>query len=60
MYETAVLGSGPPLDGATDPLKIPRVPVQLSDGVVWFKRKLKGGFRLEDKLRRRYKGYIGP
>ncbi len=59
-YDTAVLGSGRPLAGDTDPLMIPRVPVQLSDGLVWFKRKLAGGFRLEDRLRRRFKGYRGP
>jgi len=59
-YETAVLGSGPPMGAGTDPLMIPRLPIQLSDGLVWFKRKLKGGFRLEDNLRRRYKGYDGP
>ena len=59
-YSTAVLGSGPPLGAATDPLKIPRVPVQLSDGMVWFKRKMRSGLQLEDRLRRRYKGYDGP
>ena len=60
MYETAVLGSGPPIRSETDPLMIPRVPVQLSDGVVWFKRKMRSGLQLEDRLRRRYKGYKGP
>ncbi len=39
---------------------VPRVPVQLSDGVVWFKRKMRSGLQLEDRLRRRYKGYKGP
>lgn len=59
-YHTAVLGSGPPLSDATDPLKIPRVPVQLSDGMLWFIRKMRSGLQLEDRLRRRYKGYTGP
>ena len=59
-YDTAVLGSGKPVGVDTDPLLIPRVPIQLSDGMVWFKRKMKSGLRLEDRLRRRYKGYDGP
>ncbi len=60
FYDTAVLGSGKPLGPDTDPLLIPRVPVQLSDGMVWFKRKLASGLQLEDRIRRRYKGYTGP
>ena len=60
MYHTAVLGSGPPIGADTDPLLIPRVPVQLSDGMVWFKRKMRSGLQLEDRIRRRYKGYTGP
>ena len=60
MYETAVLGSGPAVGDQTDPLMIPRVPIQLSDGMVWFKRKMRSGLQLEDRLRRKYKGYTGP
>ena len=60
MYKTAVLGSGRPIEGETDPLLIPRVPIQLSDGMVWFKAKVRSGLQLEDRIRRRYKGYTGP
>jgi len=59
-YETAVLGSGPSLGADTEPHLIPRVPIQLSDGLIWFKAKLRSGLRLEDRLRRRIKNYEGP
>lgn len=59
-YETAVLGSGPSFGAQTAPHLIPRVPVQLSDGFVWFVRKVRTGLRLEDRLRRRLKRYEGP
>lgn len=59
-YTTATLGSGPGVTAETDPLLINRVPIQLSDGMIWFKRKLRMGLHLEDRLRRRFKGYDGP
>jgi peptidoglycan/xylan/chitin deacetylase (PgdA/CDA1 family) len=59
-YETAVLGSGPSFGADTAPHLIPRVPIQLSDGFVWFKAKVRSGLRLEDRLRRRLKRYEGP
>jgi len=60
LYETATLGSGSSFDADTDLLKINRVPVQLADGMIFFKRKVRMGLHLEDRLRRRFKGYHGP
>ncbi len=60
LYRTATLGSGPGISARTDLRKLNRVPVQLSDGMVFFKRKLRMGLQLEDRLRRRFKGYTGP
>jgi peptidoglycan/xylan/chitin deacetylase (PgdA/CDA1 family) len=37
--------------GATDPYRLARSPVQVSDGMRWFKRKVDGGLALEDQLR---------
>lgn len=49
--------------GATDPHRLARSPVQVSDGMRWFGRKLDGGMGLEDTLRRianrrRYAGAV--
>jgi hypothetical protein len=38
--------------GATDPYRLARSPVQRADGMHWFERKLAGGLRLEDDVRR--------
>ena len=59
-YETATLGSGRAVTGATDPLLINRVPVQLSDGTAFFRHRMVGGLRLEDRVRRLVRGYRGP
>jgi len=59
-YDTAVLGGNPRPDVAPDPHLIHRYPVQLSDGFTFFKRRMSGGFWLEETLRRRLKGYTGP
>ena len=40
-----------PLD-ATDPYRLARSPIQHSDGMRWFERKLQGGMGMEDGLRR--------
>ena len=37
--------------GATDPHRLARSPVQVSDGATWFHRKAAGGMALEDTLR---------
>ncbi len=59
-YTTATVGSGPAITSPTDLHTVTRIPVQLSDRIWLFKRKMYGGFRLEDKLRRRISGYRGP
>ena len=59
-YETATLGSGKAVTGATDPLLLNRVPVQLSDGITFFRHRMVGGLRLEDRVRRLVRGYRGP
>ena len=41
-------------------MKLNRVPVQLSDGFVFFRRKMNTGLMIEDKLRRRLAKYDGP
>jgi peptidoglycan/xylan/chitin deacetylase (PgdA/CDA1 family) len=38
--------------GATDPFRLARSPVQLSDGMRWFRHKVGGGMAFEDTLRR--------
>lgn len=37
--------------GATDPHALARSPIQVSDGMRWFQRKLDGGLGLEDRVR---------
>lgn len=59
-YVSAVLGSGPPNDSRTEPFLLHRIPVQLADGVFFFRRKMRTGLRLEDRVRRRVTGYQGP
>jgi peptidoglycan/xylan/chitin deacetylase (PgdA/CDA1 family) len=49
--------------GRTDPYRLARSPIQLSDGMRWFARKLHGGLALEGTLRRalnnrRYAGLV--
>jgi peptidoglycan/xylan/chitin deacetylase (PgdA/CDA1 family) len=38
--------------GATDPYRLARSPVQVSDGLRWFRHKAVGGLAFEDTLRR--------
>jgi len=59
-YASATVGSGPPVTAATDLLAVNRIPVQLADGVLFFKRKLRKGLQMEDRLRRRIANYDGP
>ena len=59
-YQTATLGSGAPITADSDLLMLNRVPVQLSDGTIFFKRKMNTGLPVEDKLRRRLAKYEGP
>jgi peptidoglycan/xylan/chitin deacetylase (PgdA/CDA1 family) len=48
----AVAGTRPNAYAATDPYRLARSPVQVSDGDRWFVRKARGGMALEDGLRR--------
>lgn len=60
-YVSAVLGGGGRgIDGATDPYRLHRYPIQLADRFVFFKRRLHRGFPLEEGIRRRLRGYRGP
>jgi peptidoglycan/xylan/chitin deacetylase (PgdA/CDA1 family) len=38
--------------GHTDPYRLARSPIQVADGMQWFRRKAAGGMALEDTLRR--------
>jgi peptidoglycan/xylan/chitin deacetylase (PgdA/CDA1 family) len=49
--------------GATDPYRLARSPIQVSDGMRWFAAKVAGGMVLEDRLRQvlnrgRYAGAV--
>lgn len=48
----ALAGTRPNRFGATDPLRLSRSPIQRSDGMRWFRRKVEGGMAFEDNLRR--------
>jgi peptidoglycan/xylan/chitin deacetylase (PgdA/CDA1 family) len=48
----AVAGTHSNVYGDTDPYRLARSPVQVSDGMEWFRRKIAGGLRAEDGLRR--------
>lgn len=57
----AIAGTRPNRYRGTDPFLLTRSPVQVGDGMTWFRRKADGGLRLEDDLRevvnrRRYAG----
>jgi hypothetical protein len=56
-YETAALGAPLVTDPFNDPHLVPRLPVQRSDGVAFFKAKVRTGFRFEERVRRRLRGY---
>jgi peptidoglycan/xylan/chitin deacetylase (PgdA/CDA1 family) len=47
----ALAGTRPNRYGRTDPYRLARSPVQVSDGTRWFVRKALGGMQLEDDLR---------
>jgi peptidoglycan/xylan/chitin deacetylase (PgdA/CDA1 family) len=63
-FRTAALGGTRPNPyGCTDPHRLCRSPVQVADGMRWFRRKAAGGMALEDELRalrnrRRYAGSV--
>lgn len=59
-FASAVLGEGPAITAAEDPLRLHRIAVQKSDGMRYFKRKLSTGLVLEERLRRVVRRYNGP
>lgn len=59
-YRSAALGGSPRSASSSDPHLIRRYPIQLSDGLTFFKRRLEGGLRLEERVRRLIRGYSGP
>lgn len=48
----AVAGTRPNRPGRTDPQRLARSPIQVTDEMRWFRHKVDGGMRLEDDLRR--------
>ena len=56
-YETAALGGPVVSDPFTDGHLVPRLPVQRSDGFGFFKARMRNGLRLEERTRRRLRGY---
>ena len=48
----AIAGTRVNAYGHTDPYRLARSPIQVSDGMRWFRRKVAGGMRLEDDVRR--------
>jgi peptidoglycan/xylan/chitin deacetylase (PgdA/CDA1 family) len=48
----ALAGTHPNPLGTTDPYRLARSPIQRSDGMRWFERKVGGGMAMEDGLRR--------
>lgn len=59
-YRSAVVGGSPNAELIDDQHLIARVPIQLSDGVVFFRRKMLRGLRSEESVRRRLARYEGP
>ncbi len=49
----SLAGTRPNRYGSTDPHRLARSPIQRSDGMAWFERKLAGGLGLEDAVRER-------
>lgn len=59
-YHSAALGASCRAVFGMDTHRLHRFPVQLSDGKRWFRLRLKGGFVVEERVRRRLRGYRGP
>lgn len=52
FHSAAIAGTRANPYGSTDPYRLNRSPVQVTDGMTWFRRKARGGMALEDDLRR--------
>jgi peptidoglycan/xylan/chitin deacetylase (PgdA/CDA1 family) len=58
-YATAVLGGGGPVRADTDLHRVHRIPVQLSDGTIFFRQKMRHGQRTEEWARRQVARFRG-
>ena len=52
FLSAAIAGTRVNRYGATDPFRLARSPIQVSDGMRWFRHKVHGGMAAEDTLRR--------
>ena len=59
-YATAALASVGSITTCTDQFRLPRLPIQYSDGFLFFKQKVRQGLRAEEWARQRLKGYKRP
>jgi peptidoglycan/xylan/chitin deacetylase (PgdA/CDA1 family) len=59
-YDTAALAAVSSINANTDPYRLPRIPIQKSDGIAFFKRKIRTGLRAEEWVRQRVRGYEVP
>lgn len=59
-YTSVTVGAARTVVVPADPMRLPRVPIQLSDGFRFFPARLTGGLRAEELVRRRLRGYTGP
>jgi peptidoglycan/xylan/chitin deacetylase (PgdA/CDA1 family) len=57
-YKTAALGGPIEADPFGDDHLVSRLPVQRSDGLVFFQARMHNGLRLEERFRRRLRGYV--
>lgn len=60
IYVSAALGGGKPIGPGSDPHLLHRIPIQQSDGMVFFGAKIRRGQRTEEWARRLAAGYRGP
>lgn len=51
FVSAALAGGHTNRPGTTDPFRLARMPVQVSDGELWFRRKAFGGMALEESIR---------
>jgi len=51
FVSAALAGGHTNRPGTTDPFRLARMPVQVSDGEAWFRRKAFGGMALEESIR---------
>lgn len=59
-YSSAALGGGVRATDPSDSYLVHRVPIQLSDGIAFFRHKIRRGQRTEEMVRRLIAGYRGP